>query len=565
MRWHLSQPSLPRGPDQVIDLVLANRGVSDRQSFLGPAHPSSLSPARVGIDDDQLRRAVDRLDQARRRRQKVAVFGDYDVDGICAAAVLWQTLYRGGWQVMPFIPHRQRHGYGLTDAALRSVRADHQPDLIVTVDNGIVALEQVKRLVDQGIDVIVTDHHLPEERAGRQLLPPATAVVHTTQLCGTTVAWVLAREVARQLLDESDDQAINDQLDLAGLATIADQVKLHDANRSFAFHGIEALRRTGRPGLTALIAQAGIDQQRISAGQVGFGLAPRINAMGRLDDGLAALRMLCTGDPAQANRQAALLDQTNLDRRNLTKEAIDTALAQADDWQDEHLIVAASPLFHQGVVGLVAGRLVEQFAKPAIVMSVDDKVVKASARSIPGVDIVELVRQVRDDLLDVGGHPMAAGFSLAPAKLEAVTSRLYELARRQISPELLEPAVVIDCRLPPELVGLELVGELERLEPHGSGNPRPTFLLEGWRLDQFSTVGKENSHLKLRLSRGGQRVTGMGWRLARLSGLLTAPGDVPGHPQLDLVVELERNHWNGRTSLQLVVRQFRLDRQRRSS
>lgn len=551
MVWKLKSESDVQDLLTLEKVLLANRGVSDAEAFFHPAHPSQLTLQDVAIDQKQVDASLARLKTALAQHEDILVFGDYDADGISATAVMWLTLHELGFAARPFIPHREKHGYGLSKKALDEILAGTKPQIIVTVDNGIVALEQVKFLQEQGIDVIITDHHQPEKDATGWILPEALAVVHTTKLCGTTVAWMLAREIARSL---GQPELVNRHLDLCGLATIADQVPLLNANRSFAAHGITVLQETLRPGIKALCQLAGIEQPKLSVGTVNYTLAPRVNAMGRLDHGLDALRLLCTSNQARATQLASTLSSTNTRRQTLTDDLLKTALQEADSWQDEHLIVVYSPSFHEGVIGLVAGRLMELYHKPAIVLVAGEKTAKASARSIPGVNIVELIRKVRDDLLEVGGHPMAAGFGLETSNLEVVKQRLLTLAKTEIDATLLQPSIELECLLPFTLIGTKLVKVLEKFAPFGQGNHTPVFGIPNVKVVDLQKMGKELQHLKLAVCENHEAavttVEAVGWNFSRKTTLSL-------NDCVDIAASVETNEWRGKTKIQLVIKDLK--------
>ncbi len=539
MQWQLQHPSLVKTSAELKQVLLANRQLSETDSFFKPTQPLKLSLKEVGLAEDQVKEAVARLFEAIKNEEKIIVFGDYDADGICATAILWQTLHQLGAQVMPFIPEREKHGYGLSMAALTDLLAEGKPDLIVTVDNGIVAHQPAERVLDEEIDLIITDHHQPESE-----LPPATAVVQTDQLCGASVAWFLARELMKAKKKPLDSSW---QLDLTAIATVADQVPLTGANRSFAYHGLNALQKTERLGLQILIKQAGLNKQQLNSGSIGFGLAPRINAMGRLKHSLDALRLLLTTDRRRAQRLAETLEKTNQTRQDMTYELYGKALEEAKQWNKEKLIILAGNDYHEGVIGLVAGRLSNQFAKPAIVISLDEKIAKASARSVPGVNIVELIRQAREDLLEVGGHPMAAGFAFETEKLETVTAKLQSLANEQIEPKLLTPTIELDAQIPLSLVNEETIKMIEDFAPFGQANPRPIFAIEDLEILKILTLGQDDKHLKL-LVIADETVEPLDllfWRQGELAK------DLKLKQKIKIAGQLELNEWNGRVSPQI--------------
>jgi single-stranded-DNA-specific exonuclease len=544
MQWNVQSNKLPKTAPEVTELLLKNRAVQDKNLFFNPPYPASFSPESVGIDRTHFLRAVKRLQQAGKAQEKVLIFGDYDADGICATAVLWKALHAIGCQAQPFIPNRFTHGYGLSLSALEEILSEFKPTIVVTVDNGIVAFPALKALQKMSIEVIVTDHHQPEiNDSGETVLPPALAIVHTTQLCGTTVSWMLAHAVAPEVAAE--------QLDLCAIATVADMVPLTDANRSFASHGIIKLQQTTNLGLKELFKVANIKQTDISAQTVGYSIGPRINAMGRVAQGMDALRLLCATTLNMAKKQATLLQNTNVQRQELTSEMFEVAIKQAEEFIDERVIVVASELYHEGVIGLVAGRLVEKYHKPAIAIAYTADTAKASARSVMGVNIVELIRSIREDLLELGGHPMAAGFSLLPGKIELVKKRLQTRAKELVSDAHLEQTLAIECELPQELISEELLAELERFEPTGRDNEKPVFLIKNVSVLSTQLIGKAKEHLKIMLAlESGSTHAALFWRGA---SHFTA---VSAEKKINLVGVLEAQLWNGKTSIQLIVKDW---------
>ncbi len=544
MQWSLSSKTTPSTTDELRQVLLENRSITSdlEATFFSPIHPMELSTQEVGIADDQLSTAIARIAQAKKEKHKVIVFGDYDADGICATAILWEVLHAAGCDALPFIPDRAKHGYGISQKAIKDILAQTKPDLIITVDNGIVAHEVINQLTADGIDVIVTDHHSPDEQ-----LPHAVAVVHTTQLCGATVAWMLGRTIAEEII--GDVQVSKQQLELCGIATVADQVPLLGANRSLAKVGIAAIASTKRPGLLALLQNDDGKQRDITSATIHFSLAPKINAMGRLEHGMDALRLLCTTSTTRAEELASTLTVTNARRQDLTYELVHHAKRQAEQQLQEHILIVQSPDYHEGVIGLIAGRLAEEYYKPVIALSVGDDIAKASARSVTGVNIVDILRLVRDDLIDVGGHPMAAGFTVDVSKLDVVAQRLAALTKERIDPALLVPRTELECLLDPSLVKLETAQSLLTFGPFGTANPEPLFGLQNMEVVQSKTIGKDNAHLKLLLNLGQAKpVQCLAWRMGNVAA------DIPIGSRIDLAVSLEINDWKGRQSVQLVAK-----------
>lgn len=540
MKWNLLALDQVDNLKKLERVLLKNREIKSAKDFFVPLHPTELISQQIGINQTQLNQGKKRILSAIKNKEKILVFGDYDADGICATAILWTTLNHLGAKAFPFIPNREKHGYGISMAALNDILAEGKPDLIITVDNGIVAFEPLKFLKKEKIDVILTDHHQPEFKDESPIYPQADSIIHSTQLCGASVAWFLAYQL------DPDFSLTN--LDLAGVATIADQVPLVEANRSFAYHGILALKQTNRAGILALAEQASISTQEIDSSKINFVIAPRINAMGRLEDGLDALRLLCTKDQLKAKQLASLLQQTNDRRKDLTYDMVKDATSGAQGWEEDKIIIVHSSDYHEGVIGLIAGRLSEKYYKPAIAISVGQDSAKASARSVSGVNIVELIRQVQDDLLAVGGHPMAAGFGVEITKLDLVIDKLKQLAFEQINADLLEPTFEVECRLDNSLINLETLDLLVKFEPFGQGNRVPIFQFDELLLVDAKPIGKQQNHLKLTVKNEEQKfITCLGWgKIELLQAIM--PGD-----KISILASMQVNQFNGRKTVQLVI------------
>ncbi len=537
MKWNVLSKKIPKDNSELLHILLSNRGILNTKSFLHPKHPSTLSYRDVGIDEREIKRAVKRLKQAKEKGEKIIVFGDYDCDGVCATAVLWETLYELGMKAFPFIPHRERHGYGLSDAAVDEIFRTGKPDIFISVDNGIVAHAQWQRLREEGVFTILTDHHEPDESPS-----PADVIIHTTKLCGTTVAWMLARAL--------DKRKAATLLDLCALATIADQVPLLEANRSFAFHGLKQLNETVRLGLLLLIEAGGLQRGAISTYAVNFGIAPRINAMGRLGDALGALQLLCTKNEKRARQLLIRVQQTNTERQELTQASIELARKFARGWEEERVIMVYDVSFHEGIIGLIASRLTDEFYKPSIVISVGQKTSKASCRSVPGVHITNILRALRTDLLEIGGHPMAAGFRIASSHINVFKDHLIAYSREVILKDVLIQRIDVDCQLPSALLSCSTAGHLQELEPHGVGNREPLFLFSSLVVASSKRMGKERKHLKLQLSSSSQAkmlVEAIGF------GMGETPLPVVG-TLFSCIGHLRINDWNGKRQVQILMK-----------
>jgi single-stranded-DNA-specific exonuclease len=562
MRWDFTSKNTPQTLPELEKLLLENRKINDEKAFFTPPSPLDISLEDVQLDPTQIEKAVARIHQAAKNKEDVLIFGDYDADGVCATAILWEALRAAGVIARPFIPHREQHGYGLNARSLAAVlAAGPKPDLLISVDNGIVAHSAFAELKAQGVETILTDHHLPEKENGQPIYPPADIIVHSTKLCGSTVAWFLGRSLSPAAAAAS--------LDLTAIATVADQMILLEANRSFVHHGLTALAKTQRVGLQQLMAKTMIDPAQLDVNSIHYGIAPRINAMGRLKHSIDALRLVCTTSPQRAAQLVEELHQTNATRQELTSEMIDHAMQSAQRWRNEHIIIVASSEYHEGVIGLIAGKLTETFYKPAIAIAINGELAKASARSVPGVNIIELIRLVKDDLLEAGGHPMAAGFGLLPAKIERVQQRLEEFARDQILATALEPCLSVECELPTELLSLATCEVLEKFAPFGNGNPEPVFALSDLQVVSAQQIGKDGRHLKLSLQIAGaedgkvplsqRRWSSPGYITALAWGMGQRAQEFSAGQVLSFAAQVNKNVWKGKESLQLVVKDILLN------
>lgn len=547
MKWSLKNKKIPNDLEELKKVIFDNRVKKvDEKEFFKPTNPLNLSLKDVGIDAKKLKPIIKRILKAKESNEYIVIFGDYDADGVCATAILWQTLYAMGCNVKPFIPHRKNHGYGVSVKAIDAILADKKPDLLITVDNGIVALEPIDYLKTKKVDVIITDHHQPESKDGEFVFPKADYILHTSKLCGATVSWMLAREI--EAAQTSKNNIAAESLDLCGLATIADQVKLLGANRSFAKYGIEALKKTKRVGLKLLFDKTIKDITTINSDTVGYAIAPRINAMGRMGDGIVALRFLCTNSKTQAEKLANVLIETNDERKNLTYELLHHAEKQIELIKEENILIVHSELYHEGILGLIAGAMLERHSKPSIAISMGENFAKASVRSVPGVNIVEFLRTIRDDLIEVGGHPMAAGFGFDPSKLEKIKLRLFALAKKEISTEVLVKQIESECILPSNLLDEKTAELIEDFEPFGQGNSRPLFEVRDLEINEIVSMGNEGGHLRISLGGGNKIIKAIGWRMGSLVDEYK-PGD-----KVSIIGSLEFNDWNGRKYLQVILK-----------
>lgn len=518
----------PRTERSVFDQLLKNRQItpSELDKFLNP----KLSDLDDPLTLKGIKEAKARILNAIKKGEKIIVYGDYDVDGISATAVLWEAIDKLGGKVMPYIPDRFSEGYGINSEAIQKL-AGEGTKLIISVDSGVTAYEQISLAKKLGIDFIITDHHtLPPE------LPPALAIVHTTSLAGVGVAFKLAQTLIP-----------NPAIELVSLGTIADVVPLTSENRILAKLGIEALQKTIRPGLLAIYEQAGVERKKIGTYEIGFILGPRLNAMGRLDHALDSLRILLTRDPVRAKDLAKKLGETNEERRRQTLEMVNHARLSVTDASREKIWVVSDPSYAQGIIGLIAGRLTEEWGRPVIAISEGDEFSKGSARSIPGFNVVQAIGVAKDLLLAFGGHPQAAGFTIATKNIPLFRQRLTEYASKKIKDEDLEKRLLIDAKITEDEVTTDLARKIATMSPFGPGNPNPLFVMSGLEVGEMKLLS-ENKHLRLVI--GGFEAIGFG---LGARGAEIRPG-----MKIDAAFHLEINTWRDRDRLQLKLRDFKV-------
>ncbi len=492
--------------EEIFQSILVIRGYKTSKEQTIFLHPPQLTLTYLlkesGLKKTVLSGAKQLLDLHLSQNHDVCIFGDYDADGVTATAIMWQavnayaTLQNSSSRVLPFIPDRHKHGYGLSDKAVDEVMSgtaftsgqfkDFSPKLIITVDTGIVAHVGIKSFADAGIDTVITDHHQPEGK-----LPPADTIVHTLETSGAGLAWIFALYLL-------GDPAIN-LLDLATIGVVGDMMPLKGLNRSLSAHGLVALSHTKRPGLLAMKAAMGVGKKSLTTYDISFGIAPRINAAGRIYNPLDALRLLCTSNNKLADELAIKIESHNKDRQEYTDRALKLAATTSLD----HSVIVIIGDYHEGVIGLVAGKLTEMFHRPAVVMSDNGEVIKGSARSIPGVNITSLLRSLKTPFLGIGGHDQAAGFSLEKNRVTAMTKELEILADTSISDNLLIKQESADLFLPLTSTSLALAKLLNTLEPFGVGNSKPKFLLKNLTVLEDRELGKDGKHHKLTVERNG--------------------------------------------------------------
>jgi single-stranded-DNA-specific exonuclease len=521
-------------------------------------HDPSLLPGMAA--------ATQRLARALRDGETVLVHGDYDVDGVCGTALLVELFRLAGVRAQPYIPNRLSDGYSFGDHSVAEAQA-RGATVVVSVDNGTSAGATIEKLAARGIDTIVTDHH--EAPLDPAHLPPAVAIVNPKlpgssypfrELCGAGVAfklaWGLCQEISGARRVRADLRAfLSDAMAFVALATVCDVVPLIGENRVLARAGLRALEATQRPGLRALLARCGLDGRALRAEDVAFKIGPRLNAAGRLGSASRALDLLCCSDPTQAHNLALELDGLNEERRRIEAEILESALRAAEPYADarEHpVLVVAGQGWHQGVVGIVAARLVQRFSRPALVIGLDGAEGRGSARSVPGFNVLDAMRGGAQHMLRFGGHEQAAGCEVRADAVDALRTAVVACGREQ-SERCARNAVglAIDAEISLEGMGPELMTHLDRLEPFGQDNAQPVLLSCDARLESPArVVGADRKHLMLHIRRGERVLKAMAFGAAA-----RAPELGPGVP-VHLVYSPRWNTFRGTTQLELLLHDF---------
>ncbi len=524
----------------VLSILLENRKIesSDVPIFLKPQLKDiTLKSSDISAKEYEIFKK--RIDKAIAKSETIVIYGDYDVDGICAAAILWETIYSKTKKVIPYIPDRADEGYGLSIKGIDNILAKNpETKLIITVDNGIVAYSAVDYANTKGIDVVVTDHHVAEKKK-----PASVATIHTTSLCGAGIAWVLSKELAFET-----KEVIHEKLSLACLATVADLVPLAGNNRAIVSHGLKLLQSTKRVGIKALLREASIEENTVSTYTIGHVIAPRLNATGRIQSAMNALRLLCTKDKEKAHTLSQMLAGVNKDRQDMTEESVSHAkLLAVQNLYSERIIIVQSNNYNAGVVGLIASRLVESSYKPAFAISVGEEISKGSARSVAGVNIIELLRSIGHTLVEAGGHPMAAGFSVETSRLEEFSKALAKASEDVVTDDLLNRILKIDMVIPLSLITVKFIDEIGVLEPYGMGNPQPTFASYNVEIVEIRKIGKAQNHLKMKIREDQKIIDAVAFNFADKSDVVI--GD-----KIDIAYTVDVNEWNGKITPQLKIK-----------
>ena len=539
----------------VFRQILYNRGFHTKQSaqkFLDANQPEGTEPNRMlGIPQ-----ATDRVLQAISDHEQIAIYGDYDADGITATALLVKIINALGGNAIPYIPNRFEEGYGLKKEALQNLYRDGIR-LVITVDCGIRSIPEAQLARDLNLDMIISDHHSPFN-----VLPPAFAIINPKQpgdpypekeLAGVGLAYKLACAITgyADKISPPDDNGgdprnPNHYLDLVALGTVADLAPLTGENRSLVKRGIEKLKQPHNQGISSLINASGINPNILNAYHIGFILGPRLNAAGRLDTAMTSVSLLLSDDVNQTGKLAQYLDDQNRERQEITRQIH----KQAEEFcqpieQDTFLLFALHKDFNPGVIGLAASRLCEQYYRPAIVAFQGEEFTRGSCRSIPEFDITKALDACADLMEYHGGHAAAAGFTIRNQKVPLLKQRLQALAQEQLSKEILQPTLNIDLDIPLKDLKPNILDCLDKLQPTGNSNDQPIFVSRNLMAKAKKKIGKEFNHLKMVVSDGIITYDAIAFRQSDWFEKLP--------PRFDLAYTFERNEYNGRSSLQLNV------------
>jgi len=552
-RWNIASLITPQANEALASFspimrqVLFNRGYAtdeEARSYLAGDTNFDTSPMQMkGIPA-----TVKRLQIALDQKESIAIYGDYDVDGVTATALLVECLRALGGNVQPYIPNRFEEGYGLNKDALSSLKTDGV-NLVISVDCGIRSPDEAAHALRIGLDLIISDHHQPADGD----LPIAYSVVNPKQmndlypdkdLAGVGVAYKIVQALLESFGSDSRGFHLDDLLDLVALGTVADLAPLTGENRSLVRKGLKKIRETKRQGLFSLAAVSDLTLSRVTATSIGFILGPRLNAAGRLESALAAFDLLTSKDVKTAGELAQQLNVQNRQRQEITRkiQAEAESIVLADD-PGTDLFFAVHPDFNAGVVGLAASRLVETYYRPAVVGQVSDETTRCSCRSIPEFHITEALDQCKDLLIRHGGHAAAAGFTVRNENLEPLKTKLKSLAAEALHGKDLRQTLTADAILKLSDLNSELLHSLEFLQPTGYGNPEAVFVSKNVRITNKRTVGADNKHLKLVVSDDRITFDAIGFRLGHLLQELPT--------RVDILYSFESNEYNGRQSLQL--------------
>lgn len=533
----------------IIDIILKNRGIitdKDRKFFLDSTFEDMHNPMLL----PDMQKAIKRIDEAKFNKEKIAIYGDYDVDGITSTSILYMFLKENGYDVDYYIPDRLSEGYGINIDALKQIK-ENNTSLIISVDTGIAAIEEVEYANTIGLDIIITDHH-----ECQQSLPNACAVINPKrndseypfkELAGVGVTFKLIHGLA---MSWGNVATIWKYIDIVAIGTVADIVPLIDENRIIVKNAFNTIPSTWNIGLANLLEITGNKDKKLTSGIIGFQIAPRLNAIGRLGGAKKGVELFITTSQETAKEIVTELNEENKKRQEIEQEIYNQAIDQIEKNQElssQKVIIVASENWHNGVVGIVASRITEKYYKPSVVLSIEDGVATGSARSIDGFSIFDALCDSSMYLERFGGHDMAAGLSIQQENMDEFIKHINEYAQVVMTEDILTRKIKIDCQITNEHISVGMAEELESLEPYGIGNPTPVFLYKG-KVYNKQGIGTDGKHLKMKLYGENILIDAIGFNMGEQKDIIGTNEDI------EIIVNLQKNHWLGNTTPQLLIK-----------
>lgn len=553
--------SFPKEKEEkdILKNLLSKREIENSEKFLNPSLGDVPDSGKLFDSKSASKEIIDSVNKG----EKIVIHGDFDSDGICASALLWDFLYRDISEftgkkinVIPYIPSRIEQGYGLTEDSLKDV-LELGGQLLISVDCGVRDEKLIKKYLKKGLRVVVTDHHQPPEDLSTDLAYPLVHQMYPekeypfTQICGTAVVFLLIQEIKKQVGMEYCLTEDTKGLDLVALATVTDLMPLIDVNRVFVHFGLKQIAKGKREGLRQLCLRAGINFKDINSYHLGYLLGPRINAAGRIGSPINAVKLLVSRDEKLCQEISEELDNLNFDRQKLTLKTKDEASSMIQGEKDKAIFVVGED-WHEGIIGLVAGKLLEEYHKPVIVATHNGGLIKGSARSIKGFNITEALGIFDKYLERFGGHELAAGFTAKEETIDSLKDEFVKFSNKKITKEMLVSKLNIDLVIDSDSVGKKLIDDLHQLEPFGYGNPKPIVCLKNLVVFKRTIMGKEENHIKL-LAKG----SGYGMLTLVLFGAGEDKDEIEKDTIIDVVGYPDLNVWNGNENVQFNVKEWR--------
>lgn len=541
--------------EELVSKLLKNRNIENLEEFTEPKNPLTINLGDFGYKNE-LEKTLHILEKIKKENGNIVVYTDYDADGITGGSILWETLHLLGFDAVPYVPHRKHEGYGFSIKGIDNIKEKYHPSLIISVDHGITAREKVEYAKSIRIPIIITDHHLKPE----QLPDAAEAIFHIPQLSGSGVSYFFSKaifdhfakpifDIRSSIIEDLRSKFKTDYLALASIGTVADLVPLIGPSRSVVKYGLDAFSRIKREGILCILKQSGIEGKVITPYEVGFVIAPRINAVGRLEHAIDALRLLCTTNRETAEKLAQGIGKTNQNRQEMVKKAVEEAKRLVDISQKDgtlaKIVILVSKEWHEGIIGLIASKVVELCYRPVIIMTEVDGFLKGSARSIPKFHMTNFLRDLKEHLVDVGGHAQAAGFTIEKSKVDDFIKHAVEKADKMLRPEDLEQIIEADINVPVGKITKKLVKLIEQLQPFGIGNAQPVFYSKV-RVVNAQIFGKTNDHLKMFVK--GTHANSFPIELIAFSKAEDFHKLTPDQT-IEIVYRAELNRWNGEERL----------------